>query len=180
VLTEAPDLEAAVKRRVDEATAGLQSTVEALQERLAAVGQPAEPAAAPQPSAAGEQEQVVRDTLARLDREFTGWRAELNTPEFADWLKAQPHRVQDAYENAVTFEDSAFVLRLFRADKGATTTKAPAPAPAPTPAPAPGKDRLRQAAGIAPRGAAPPPPSKRDDFEGSFDEFARQRQKAKS
>jgi len=177
VLAEAPELEAAVRSRVDAALAPLQAKLDAANARLAekdgghdfAAAQ-----AAPQP---GQDDALeVAKTHQQLDAAFPSWRADTASVDFVRWLNAQPVSVQNAYEHAVGFNDCATVMRLYYAAKGAPKQQQTQTPPATQHTPA--QDRLRQAAGIAPRaGLVPNPEAKKDDFEGSFEEFSAQRRK---
>ena len=113
----------------------------------------------------------IEATHAALDEQFSPkWRDDIRSQDFAQWLDRQPDPVKDLYERAVTAEDSASVMARFYAGRRPTPT-AVAPAPQ-APAPAAGNpqtERLRQAAGIAPRGNSRPPTGPaEDDFEGHF------------
>jgi hypothetical protein len=180
VLAEAPELEAAVRRRVDEATAALQSQLDAANARLAEVDQTAKSAArGVEPLMSEQQQRQLNETFTQLDQAFTPeWRKTVKSADFAEWLRDQPRNVQDAYEKADTFKEAAIVLKLYYAEKGAPkpTQTDPQPGGQQVTQPAASnaekeQERLRQAAGIAPRSNARPAP-KTDDFEGAFAEFA--------
>ncbi|MBI5270704.1 MAG: hypothetical protein HY856_13615 [Burkholderiales bacterium] len=175
VLAEAPELEAAVRARVEAAIAPLQAALDAANARLAEVDghQPAAAQAQPQ---GGDVAFEVAKTHQLLDAAFPTWRSDTQSADFARWLNGQPASVQRAYEDAVGFDDCATVMRLYYAAKGAPKQQ-PAQTPAQPAAQQPSsQDRLRQAAGIAPRaGSIPNPDAKKDDFEGSFAEFASMR-----
>ena len=191
VLSKAPELQDAVNRRIDEAlaarTAPLQQALDAANAKLAEVGETAVQAAnAVQPMVQRDAEQAVATVMTQLDQGFTPtWRQDVRTPEFAGWLNRQRKAVQDIYTNSVSFEDSASVLDLYYATKGGRpkpaasqeSGKPGAGNPNPKPA-ASGQDRLREAAGIAPRSAAVVSTNK-DDFDAAFAEAAALRAKQK-
>lgn len=172
-LAEAPELRAAVDRRVSKATAALQSKLEAAITQLGEVGKKVDSAAqAVEPLVSREEQRQVQTVWEALDQRFTGWRDEVKAPAFQSWLGSQPRPIQDLYLHGQALEDAATVLTLYRASTGAPKSEATPPAAA-------GKSdanqqRLREAAGIAPvpRG---PVATKKDDFEGSFAEFAAKR-----
>ncbi len=172
VLTSAPDLESAVKRRVKEVTAALEDQVKDLSQRVQTVQTVAgEAREAIEPIRQSTVQKQIEETHAALDAQFTPkWRDDLRSPDFEQWLDRQPAYVKDLYATAVTPEDSASVLARFYAGRRPTQIAA-APAPQ-APAQAAGNpqtERLRQAAGIAPRGNTRPPTGPADDdFEGHF------------
>jgi hypothetical protein len=176
VLAEAPELEAAVRSRVEAALAPLRAKLEAANARLAEVDGGRDFAEAPAAQQPGRDDALqVASTQQQLDAAFPSWRTDTQSVEFARWLNAQPLSIQNAYEHAVGFNDCATVMRLFYAAKGAPKQQTADP-PAVQQQPS-SQDRLRHAAGIAPKGGnAPVPPaeSKKDDFERSFEEFALQ------
>jgi DNA uptake protein ComE-like DNA-binding protein len=98
------------------------------------------------------------------------WRQKVNTPEFAEWKKAQPPEVQALAESS-DVSDAADMLRRFRRH-----LERPAPTPAPSAAPAaPAKGNVRQrqiAAAVTVRGDGAPsssaPVTDDDDFDSGF------------
>lgn len=170
VLANAPDLEAAVQKRVRAVTAGLESTVTELRKRLDQTEQVATQAKAGlDPIVAREERQQHEAVWNALDTRFSpAWRDDIKTPDFDGWLKEQPRQIVEIFETAKTAQDSASVLTLYYSAKGK-----PIPAAAPSaPAANPNTERLRMAAGVAPRGNQRPPSGPAvDDFEGNFAVF---------
>lgn len=191
ILSETPDLEAAIKSRIDAATATLQQALDAANTRLTELGEAAQNTqqATRQAGAAPAQDSdqltdADMQIITELDKSFTqAWRRDVATPEFVRWLKDQPAAVQTAYDNGATVKDTSMVLELFYAARGnrprpqaqASTTTPPANAGANKPA-TPDQDRLRRSAGLAPRSpGAPKTGPADDDFEGHFEAAARER-----
>lgn len=173
-LAEAPELRAAVERRVSKAVAAVQAKLDAAISQLADVGKKVETAAQQvEPLVSREEERQAQSVYEALDQRFAGWREEVKAPAFQTWLGSQPRQVQELYLHGQALEDAATVLTLYRASTGAPKSEATAPQGA-QPAQAEAGDakqqRLREAAGIAPvpRG---PVVNRKDDFEGSFAEF---------
>jgi hypothetical protein len=113
-------------------------------------------------------------TERMLNGILPGWRKEVNTPEFGEWLKAQPEDVR-ALQDSADEVDAARMLRLYdRHLLKSVFASAPAPTPAPSPAPVKpaGNQRQRQlAAAVPPKGdgdARPAPPAEVDEFEAGF------------
>lgn len=174
VLSAAPDLEAAVTRRVQEAISPLlkevgtaKATAEAASRTVGEVRQVVDPIAEEQ------IRQTHAQTHAALDARFgQEWRKTVNDETFLAWLATEPD-LQRNYETDPTFAGSAKVLGSFYAIHG-FPQPATAPAPSQTTAPAAAagnpQQRLRQAAGIVSRAAAAAAPAVPgpDDFEGNF------------
>jgi len=174
VLDQAPDLNAAVQKRVSTATAGLESTVAELRKKVEQAQQEAEQANQRlQPIISREDRKQHEEVWNGLDERFTkSWREDIRGADFDGWLQGQRQEIRSIYTNANTVEDSASVLTLYYAAKGK-----PMGSPAPTPAPAqpanPNTERLRRAAGVAPRGNVRPPTGPApDDFDGHFAVFS--------
>lgn len=168
VLTEAPDLERAVGRRIETALAEANKAVAEANARAEAAIKAAEQVrASVDPIVAQQQEQSRNETWRGLDERFKGfdWRNDLKTREFDEWLSDAPDAVKLMFEKGQTVKESAAVLSLFY---GATGKKPAAPAANEARA-NPNQDRLRQAAGVSSRGSVKPTagPSE-DDFEGNF------------
>lgn len=176
VLTDAPDLESAVQRRVNALIEPLNKRLEEAATRAdAADRMAAEARQLVEPISRRNADEQIAATHQALDSQFTArWREDIRSAEFSDWLPSQPTWVQSLYAEGVTPEDSATVLGRFYASGRRPTPTQPAPAAAPsgqTP-----QQRLRDASGIAPRGAARPKTGPADDdFEGHFAEAARLR-----
>lgn len=171
VLANAPDLEAAVQKRVRAVTAGLESTVTELRKRLDQTEQVATQAKAGlDPIVAREERQQHEAVWNALDTRFSpAWREDIKTPDFDGWLKEQPRQIVEIFETAKTAQDSASVLTLYYAAKGKPITAAAPSAPAANP----NTERLRMAAGVAPRGNQRPPSGPApDDFDGNFALFS--------
>lgn len=180
VLGNAPDLEAAVNKRVQRGTAGLESTVTELRKKLEETQQTAtEAKAGLEPILTREQQARHEQTWAKLDERFTpSWREDVKTETFDSWLKGSPQQIQDLFGRANTPEECAPVLTLYYASTG-KQTQTPQPTPASQGAANTNTERLRKAAGVAPRGtlrpASGPAP---DDFDGNFAAFAQQLKRA--
>lgn len=168
VLEEAPDLKAAVERRIQREVKSLREGLAAAHSKLAEVDQTANRAAQTiEPLASREEQRQIESVYEQLDKSFDNWRGDLRTSQFGQWLDAQTPAIQSMFQGGRTYAEAATVLRLFYAEQGASTSSAPAKG-----APA-NQQRLQRAAGIAPR-AVTKLSSKADDFEGAFAEFASQ------
>lgn len=171
VLTNAPDLERAVARRVEKATRPLVDKLTAAETRLeevdrttAAVQQTLEP------FSRQEHKTRLETTFSALDETFTAaWRQTVQDPGFHEWLAARPQRTQELYRNAVDPSDCAEVLDLFYvAHGGRPKPTAPPPSAPPTGGASP-NDALRASVGIPPsRNGSRPAPLAPDDFDGAF------------
>lgn len=179
MLDEAPDLRAAVERRLKSAIGPLQSELaearKALEETKAAA---AEARQMVEPIGRKVQQETFEATWKALDERFTPqWRDDLRSEKFGGWIKQQSPHIQRLYNEAVTPGDSSAVVTLFYQDNGGLPAK-PTPA-AETPAAKPNQERLRLAAGINSRSA----PTRttgpaEDDFDGNFAEAMRQLKQA--
>lgn len=170
VLSNAPDLEQAVSLRINEAMEKANKAVaEANARAEAAISAAEELRASVDPLVNRRQEESRTETWKALDERFTGydWRGDLKTSEFDAWLADAPDPVKQMFEKGQTVKESAAVLSLFYS---ATGKKPAAPAAANEARANPNQERLRQAAGIAPRGGQRQQPSgpAEDDFEGNF------------
>lgn len=170
VLSNAPDLEQAVSLRINEAMEKANKAVaEANARAEAAIKAAEELRSSVDPLVTRRQEESRTETWKALDERFAGydWRGDLRTAEFDAWLADAPDPVKQMFEKGQTVKESAAVLSLFYSATG----KKPAAQPAANEARAnPNQERLRQAAGIAPRGGQRQQPSgpAEDDFEGNF------------
>lgn len=183
VLSNAPELQDAVNRRIEEALASatkpMQDALDAANAKLAEVGETAVKAVnAVEPMVQRDAEKAITSVMGQLDDAFTpGWRKEVSGLDFKLWLRKQGRGVQSVYEDSTSFEDSASVLDLYYQTKGGRPQSATPAANGATPnantnaqpAASRQQDRLRDAAGIAPRQAARVS-DKKDDYEGSFEE----------
>lgn len=169
VLTEAPDLERAVGRRIETALAEANKAVAEANARAEAAVRAAEQVrASVDPIVAQQQEQSRNETWRALDERFKGldWRNDLKTREFDDWLSDAPDAVKLMFEKGQTVKESAAVLSLFY---GATGKKPVAPAPSNDGRANPNNERLRLAAGVNSRGTVKPNAGPaEDDFDGNF------------
>lgn len=186
-LADAPDLRKAVQRRVEKAVAKavqpLQQALEAANTRLAEVdGRATQAISQIGPIAEQTQEQAWAQARVRLESSFGDWRSTVGSDGFQGWLEQQPDAIQKMFPGT-TFDEARRVLTLYHAETGAPIPQAKPPAASTPPAAPPVADpqqrsaaqmqRLRQAAGIAPRGApAPRVQADPNDFEGAFAEFA--------
>lgn len=168
VLSAAPDLDAAVHRRIQAIVDPLQKSVKEAVGRADEASRVAQDARTTvEPISRKAVDETIAATHQALDKNFTPqWRKDVGSPAYQEWLAMQPQDVRHQATTAIGVEDTSAVLARYYAVKGF-----PARAPDPTPA-APAtnqQDRLRQAAGIAPRGVprGPAGPSD-DDFDGHF------------
>lgn len=162
VLENAPELKAAVERRIQAALEGgtreLREKLDAATSKLAEVGQQADHAAQRiEPLASREEQRQIEDVRGQLDKAFPKWRADVASGELQRWVETQPEQIKAMFPGK-GYADSSAVLKLFYADKGAPNQGA-------------GNERLRNAAGIAPRNVARPNVNK-EDFDGAFEEFS--------
>jgi hypothetical protein len=178
VLTQAPDLEAAVRARAEEL---VKPIIDRLDQQAQRVDEVAKAATQVQevvdPIAQRQHDEAVSNTHQALDKLYgQAWRQTVNDDKFGGWLQMQPDWVKDLYQNGVTVEDSATVLGRYYAVAGLPQRQeAPAPTPpAPAPAGTANQERLRQAAGIAARGGVKPAASGPDpnDFDANFEAAA--------
>lgn len=168
VLEEAPDLKAAVERRIQREVKSLRDGLAAANSKLAEVDQTANRAAQDiEPLASREEQRQIESVYGQLDKSFDHWRGDLRTPAFGQWLNTQTPAIQSMFQGGRTYAEAATVLRLFYAEQGASTSPPPARGASAN------QERLQRAAGIAPR-ALTKLSSKADDFEGAFAEFASQ------
>ena len=176
VLTQAPELQAAVERRLSQAVEPLKAALDAANARLQELGDVAQTVASQvDPLVSREVEREQQATERRLDEAFGNWRDTVRNNDFKAWLNRQPEAVRTLYQNGRTYEEAATVLKLFNADKPAApaSTAQPAATPAAGSAAA-NQDRLRQAVGVR-SSTVPRMAPKADDFEGAFSEFSRKR-----
>lgn len=168
MLDGAPDLKAAVERRIQKSHSELRSELDAAKTQLAEVGQTVSQAAQKiEPLASREEQREVELVRGQLDKVFPAWRADIASGAVKAWLEGQPEQIKSMFPGK-GLADSSTVLKLFYADKGAQKED---PKPGQVAA---SSERLRQAAGIAPRTATRLAPNK-DDFDGAFAEFAAKR-----
>lgn len=168
VLENAPELKAAVDRRIREAvefaTGDLKTKLNAAEAKLAEVGQTVNDAAQRvEPLVSREQERAYESIRVELDKRFPSWRAD--QAAIAAWVQTQPDAIKSMFPGS-GLEDSSTVLKLFYADKGAK-----APGNSGNGASNDADERLRLAAGIVPRSQQRHEPNK-DDFDGAFAEFS--------
>lgn len=178
VLTQAPELQAAVQKRLSKAMEPMQAALDAANARLQELGEVAQTAARQvEPLVSRETEREKQLVERRLDEAFGAWRDTVRSGDFKSWLNRQPDTVQTLFQNGSTFDEAAVVLKLFNTDKPAQAAAAPAAArpPAGT-SNASQTERLRQAVGVRST-TAPRPAAKAEDFEGAFAEFAALRAK---
>lgn len=178
VLSQTPELEQAVMRRVESLTADLRTALEAANTKLAEVGETAvETANAVKPMAQKQADDEISRVQGELDTMFTpAWRTEIRGSDFGLWLREQDEAIQRMYYQSTTAKASASVLDLYYSTKGgrpqaAASNDSPGGQRQPgntQPRPA-SQDRLREAAGLAPRAAARVS-TNQDDFEGAFAE----------
>lgn len=178
VLSQTPELEQAVIRRVDVVTAELRTALEAANAKLAEVGETAvEAANAVKPVAQQHANDAVAKVQSELDELFTpAWRTEIRGSDFGLWLREQDEAIQRMYFEATTTRATTSVLDLYYGTKGgrpkADASNDPSGGqrqPSNTQPRPSSQDRLREAAGIAPRAAARTS-TQADDFDGAFAE----------
>ncbi len=185
VLTEAPDLDAAVRKRIDAAVADRDQKIADLTKRLNDLGVTTETVRKHvDPLVEQNKQQVYENTYAELDKRFSPqWREDRKSQEFEDWIEKQPQQIQHLFSNAVAASDCAKVLSLFYSETGKVRGPAPAPAPtasAPAPAgaaPSP-EQRLRLASGIPSRGTSTRRAPDPNDFDSAFAEAAQKLKQA--
>lgn len=181
VLANAPELQSAVMRRIQEATAPLRDALDAANTKLGEVGEATVKAAeAIRPVVARDEMAAVREVWTGLDGEFTpAWRNDIKTADFRLWLKDQSAAIQGLYDNSVTIKETADVLELYYARRGGRPKAGAEQQPGNNLTAKPNtaaqkaagsNERLRQASGIAPRPGAATKHVDSDDFEGAFAE----------
>ena len=114
-----------------------------------------------QTAVADIRQEIVKSSLEAV---FPGWEEDVKTPQFDEWVKAQPAEMQ-ARMSSDKLSDAAKMLKAYYAHVAAP------PPPAPTPTAPPVNTRQRQlAAAVPPRGDGghPPAASEDDDFEQGF------------
>lgn len=181
-LASAPELEAAVKRRIDEATASLQQALDAANAKLTELGEStSKTAEAIRPVVERDADAAVNKVQSELDGMFTPqWRQDRLSVDFQRWLSSQSRAIQDLYADSVDAKDCAAVLDLYYAPRGGRPKPPPSPAPAPAaqgaqqPA-----DRLKQAAGIRPGATPKAPVPDPNDYDAAFAEAAAARRNRK-
>ena len=169
VLAGAPDLRAAVEKRLKRATQPLQKQLQEALDRLKEVDERSTQAAADlQPLRERSEQAQTEQVLAELDRTHAGWRDTVRSDAFQRWLGEQPPEIRHLYETGRTVRSASTVLRLYQADAGASG-KAPANGAGNGAASATdaGKARLREAAGIRSKGTTPKVDDK-DSFSAGF------------
>lgn len=169
VLSAAPDLDAAVAKRVQAVVEPLVKRVAAAEGRVEDIDRVTrEVKTAVDPISQKALEEAIASTHKALDLSFTKqWRKDVSSAKYEEWLSRQPADVQHQAAHAITVEDTSAVLARFYAVHG--WPKREPEQPQPTPAGNSQQERLRLASGIQPRGAprAQAGP-KDDDFEGHF------------
>lgn len=162
-LADAPDMRKSVEKLIEKATSDMRKQLEAANKKLEEVGAKAATVEEHfEPIRRQNEQQQYEQTFSELDKQFTpAWREEVRTERFAGWLDSQAPQIKHLYQNGVTPAESGTVLKLYFAD---TKTTTPPPAPAGN-----SNERLRLAAGIAPRGSsARTAEPAADDYEGAF------------
>lgn len=173
VLSQAPELEAAVRARVQTVLAPILKKVD-------------EASAVIEPLQQRFVNEEIAQTHARLDEAMPGWRDTVVASDFTQWVDSQPKWVQDLYERSTGFEDSATVLGRYYASTGRQPNVAPVQQTQQTNPKAGGAQAavdpntlLRAAAGIAsrpssPNGSATRAMSEDELFEAEFAAASRQ------
>lgn len=182
VLSKAPDLEAAVAKRVKDALDPVLKTVEEATQRAGKAEEAATRVTeVVEPIRQRAEKSTFEETWTALDKDFTGqWRADIKSQAFADFIGSASKEIQSLHKRAVTPAECSDVLDLFYAKRGGrpqpkTTPADETAAPAATDA-TPNQARLRQAAGVPSRGNSRPPAPAANDFDGAFSQaFARLR-----
>lgn len=172
VLARSPELQEAINRRIEAATAQLRAGKDAAEKDSGSADEAAE--------VTDDQRRIfaqsVDDCRAFLDSRFSKqWRADVDSLEFARWIAKQPDVIQTRFATSVSPTETSDVLEAFyaagvrprasQAQAANTNTTPPASAGQRQ------QDRMKQAAGIAPRVAVEKPDSK-DDFDGAFAHFS--------
>lgn len=172
VLTQAPDLEAAVNKRLKALVDPLVKKAEEADKRAAAAEeQVTRVSAVVEPISRTAQKKAFEDTWAQLDGDFTPqWRDDIKSQAFSDFIAKASKEVQALHARAVAPAECADVLDLFYARRGGRPQ--PKSTAADTaqaePAATPNRDRLRAAAGVQSRSSARIPDPAANDFDGAF------------
>lgn len=162
LLENAPELKAAVESRIqaaiETATRGLREELDAAKEKAALAAQVIEPLAS------REEQRQFEEVRQQLDKLFPNWRDDAE--DIAAWVNTQPEQIKSMFPGT-GFADSSTVLKLFYADKGAQ----PAAGNRSGSGAGSNVDRVRRAAGIAPRAVTRVQPDP-NDFDAAFAEFS--------
>lgn len=169
LLENAPELKAAVERRIQEAlsesTRELRAQLDAANAKLAEVSQTAvEAAQRVEPLLSREEQREIEQVRSELDKLFPNWRRDL--PEIARWVDDQEPQIKAMFPGR-GLRDSSTVLKLFYADKGVAKSAGGGNTGSTG---STSRDRLKAAAGILPRSVSRPAVNN-DDFDGAFEEF---------
>lgn len=124
-----------------------------------------------------EREQAfIQQQYADLESAHPGWRQEVQTPTFKEWLTRQPEQIRSLAQSTIA-ADNAALLNFYKATRPA----APAQAQSPDLQPQAGgvsqdkqsanRERLAAAAGIPSRQRAPSTNAVPDEFGAAFNHF---------
>lgn len=176
LLSETPDLEAAVRARIEEVTGAIQSKLDDALARLAkAEEQGSQALTHVKPLVERDTNAAYETARAKLDADFVGWRDHVDNGKIAAWLQSQPATVRSMFPGR-DFAEASAVLTLYRAQTGELAQKQPEPSKdgdqqdAAADARAAAEKRLAKAVGIAPRTPVPAAQAREDDFDGAFRE----------
>lgn len=170
VLDGADDLRSAVERRVQRNMEPLARKLSEAERRAQEAEAAARAAAqAVQPILKEREDRVLQELSTKLDEEFNGWRTEVKSPGFQQWLNAVPEEVRSMYQRADNFDVAARVLRLYSADTGKAFAKSTTPVGNQQPG------NLRSAVGIRPSVAGVHARPNPNDFDAAFAEFSTKR-----
>jgi hypothetical protein len=119
-LTNAPDLERAVNKRVQRATRALEAELQQSRAQLAQVDAELRTTQqVVQPMQQAQRDNLIRDTHAAMDEQFgPAWRDAVRSDSYAAWLDEQPDFMQRAASEAVTPKQTASILKHFFSDVG--------------------------------------------------------------
>lgn len=170
VLDGADDLRSAVERRVQKAVEPLARKLSEAEQRAKDAEAAAQAARqAIDPIQQEREERAMQELSTKLDEEFDGWRDEVKSPGFQQWLNAVPEEVKSMYQRADTFDVAARVLRLYSADTGKAFPKTPSQGGDKQPS------NLRAAVGIRPSVSGVKARPDPNDFDAAFAEFSSKR-----
>lgn len=171
VLDGADDLRSAVERRIEQRIQPLTQQLTDAQKRASDAEAAARAArSAAQPLLEEREERTLNELSVQLDQEFGGWKEQVKSQAFQDWLNSVPTEVQSMYQRANSFDVAARVLRLYSADTGQSFARRQPDGASANPNTA--TTGLRNAVGIRPGVAGVSARPNPNDFDNAFSEFA--------
>ena len=178
-LSDAPELKQALDRKLARVISPMQQELDATKDKLRQTQERAAQAAqAIEPLVMQAQEAEVSQIFSALDGEFTGWREEVKSERFQQWLTSKSSAIQHLYHNGTTLGESREVLDLYRSQTGSMRSSSASKTPEQIAAAR--AAQLRASAGIR-SGVTSNPNQRRsgDEFGDAFEEFAAQRRARK-